>query len=191
MEQLKASVIAHAHEKGQALLAEAEERIATEFALKEKQVLQEKAALREKQLQTVKRHLQREEQQLQNQERQSTLVTKNTVLKELFRGAQEKMSSWDGQQQVAFLSAILNRYDKQDIQVQVGQLTRDLLTQADWDKLSADFPNVIFADGGIPNEAGMIISDGQVDDNFLYSSLVQSLWSNESHRLAMAIFTEE
>lgn len=191
MEQLKASVIAQTHEKGKALLAEAEKTIEADFELKEKQLLQEKAALREKELQTLKRRLQRDEQQIQNQERQSTLVTKNAVLQEMFKAAQDKMSLWSGDEQLAFLSAILKRYEGQSLTVQLGQLTRERFEQGHWDRLSQAFPQVTFDSQAIPNEAGMLISTGQVDDNFLYSSLVQSMWNEESYRLATAIFTEE
>lgn len=191
MEQLKASVIAQAHEKGKTLLAEAEKTITKEFEQLQKQRLQEKAGLREKALQTIKRRLQREEQQIQNQERQSTLVTKNTVLQEMFKAAQDKMSAWSGDEQLGFLAAILQRYQGQAITVQLGQLTRDCFEQRHWDSLSQAFPQVTFLSQGIANEAGLVISSGQVDDNFLYSSLVASIWNEESYRLATAIFTEE
>lgn len=191
MERLKASVLAKTHEKGQALLAEAEKTIQAEFEMKEKQLLHEKAALREKSLQTIKRHLQREEQQIQNQERQSTLVTKNAVLQEMFKTAQDKMSAWSGDEQLTFLTTILNRYADQSLTVQMGQLTRDVFEQSHWDSLAAQFPKVTFVSQGIPDEAGMVISTGQVDDNFLYSSLVESIWNEESYRLATAIFREE
>lgn len=191
MEQLKASVLKQAHKKGQERLAEATEQLKEAFSLKEKQALQDKAAQRERQLDQLKRYLQREEQQLQNQERQSTLVTKNAVLKELFKAAEDKMSSWSGDEQVNFLKTLLAPYQGQELTVQLGELTRNVFNQGHWDKLAQAFPQVTFVAEGIAGQAGMIVSSGQVDDNFLYSSLVQSLWNDESYQMANAIFTQD
>ncbi|MFC3927799.1 hypothetical protein ACVR05_01330 [Streptococcus caprae] len=191
MEQLKASVLEQAHEQGRQLLAEATQTTEKEFERKQQALLQEREALRNSQIGAVKRQLQREEQQIQNQARQSTLVTKNKVLKEIFKSAQETMENWEGQKQADFISKLLARYQGQAIRVQFGQLTLDKLSQEDLAGLKASVPQAKFVAEGLSQEAGIVVTAGQVDDNYLFSRLVDSLWNQESYRMATAIFTEE
>ena len=84
---LKASVLEQAHEKGHLLLAEATEKIEQEAKEREAQLVRQKLGQREQQLKEISRRSQRDIQQLENQKRQSTLVIKQRVLRELFEEA--------------------------------------------------------------------------------------------------------
>ena len=82
--QLKDSILAQAHEKGRKLLEEAKETILKEETAQEERLIQDKLNQRSEQLKRIQRQLQRETQQIENKKRQSTLVTKQRVLKDLF-----------------------------------------------------------------------------------------------------------
>ena len=47
------------------------------------------------------------------------------------------------------------------------------------------------ASSAVSEEAGFLLSRGNVDDNYLYRYLVDSLWQEESYRLAQAIFQDK
>lgn len=91
--QLKDSILEQAHEKGRKLVAEATAKVQAESQLQEARLVEEKLHQRAVQLQTIERRLQRESQQIENKKRQSTLVTKQRVLKELFADAYQKMAT--------------------------------------------------------------------------------------------------
>lgn len=92
--QLKDSILAQAHEKGRKLLEEAKETILKEETAQEERLIQDKLNQRSEQLKRIQRQLQRETQQIENKKRQSTLVTKQRVLKDLFADAYEAMAAW-------------------------------------------------------------------------------------------------
>lgn len=131
-----------------------------------------------------------ESQQIKNQERQSTLVTKQTVLKELFQAALEKMEAFDVEEELYFLNLILKKYQDQDILVSLGEITSQKFSSQALAELIKQYPNASFNEKSIDKEAGFMISIGQVDQNYLYSNLVNSIFKEESSRIANAIFKE-
>ena len=104
---LKASVLEQAHEKGRLLLAEATEKIEQEAKEREAQLVRQKLGQREQQLKEISRRSQREIQQLENQKRQSTLVIKQRVLRELFEEAYAQMAAWSPAEEEHFLKSVL------------------------------------------------------------------------------------
>lgn len=187
MTGLRASILEESHEKGRHHLAAAKEKIHTELEQKKTQLLLEKEAYRMSQLNDINRRVQREKQQLENQARQSTLTTKQAVLKELFLAAEAQMTAWSEGEHLSFLKSVLKSY-QDPITVQFGQLTAEKLSEDTWASLIADYPNAHFERKSISHEAGFLIIRGQIDDNYLYSSLVTGLWESESFRLASDIF---
>ena len=118
--QLKDSILEQAHEKGRKLVAEATAKVQAEAQLQEARLVEEKLHQRAVQLQTIERRLQRESQQIENQKRQSTLVTKQRVLKELFADAYQKMATWSREEELAFLHCVLPRYADQAMILTLG-----------------------------------------------------------------------
>lgn len=187
---LKDSVLEQAHEKGRKLLAEAQDKIQAESQERKQRLLQEKEQQRQQQLKNLHNRLQRETQQIENQKRQSTLVTKQGVLKELFAEASERMAAWSAAEEVAFISKVLARYD-QPVVLTLGAITAEKLSADDKTGLLAQFPQVALAEEVIPQQAGFVLSIGQIDDNYLYRDLVQSIWQEEGYRLATEIFQDQ
>lgn len=187
---LKDSVLEQAHEKGRKLLAEAQDNIQAESQERKQRLLQEKEQQRQQQLKNLHNRLQRETQQIENQKRQSTLVTKQGVLKELFAEASERMAAWSAAEEVAFISRVLSRYD-QPVVLTLGAITAEKLSAGDKAGLLAQFPQVTLAEEAIPQQAGFVLSIGQIDDNYLYRDLVQSIWQEEGYRLATEIFQDQ
>ncbi|MBK4773378.1 hypothetical protein BTU63_00335 [Streptococcus rubneri] len=189
--QLKDSILEQAHEKGRKLVAEATAKIQAEAQLQEARLVEEKLHQRTVQLQTIERHLQRESQQIENQKRQSTLVTKQRVLKELFADAYQKMATWSRQEELTFLHRILPRYADQATILTLGAVTAEKLTDQDRQDLIEAYPQLQLATETLAQEAGFILSFGKVDASYLYRDLVDAVREEQSFHMAASIFKEE
>lgn len=189
--QLKDSILAQAHEKGRKLLEEAKETILKEETAQEERLIQEKLNQRSEQLKRIQRQLQRETQQIENKKRQSTLVTKQRVLKDLFADAYEAMAAWPLEKEVQFVDAVLDRYQGQDVTLTFGATSAAKFDPVALEKWKQTHPNVTVVDETIPAQAGFVLSVGKIDDNYLYRDLVDSIWEQESYQMAASIFTDE
>lgn len=189
--QLKDSILAQAHEKGRRLVEEAKESILKEEAVQEERLIQDKLNQRSEQFKRIQRQLQRETQQIENKKRQSTLVTKQRVLKDLFAEAYEAMAAWPLEKEVQFVDAVLDRYQGQDVTLTFGATSAAKFDPVDLVKWKQTHPNVTVADATIPAQAGFVLSVGKIDDNYLYRDLVDSIWEQESYQMAASIFTDE
>lgn len=189
--QLKDSILAQAHEKGRKLLEEAKETILKEETAQEERLIEDKLNQRSEQLKRIQRQLQRETQQIENKKRQSTLVTKQRVLKDLFADAYEAMAAWPLEKEVQFVDAVLDRYQGQDVTLTFGATSAAKFDPVALEKWKQTHPNVTVADETIPTQAGFVLSVGKIDDNYLYRDLVDSIWEQESYQMAASIFTDE
>lgn len=187
---LRDSVLEQAHEKGRKLLAEAQEHIQTESQERKQRLLQEKKQQREQQVKHLQNRLQRDIQQIENQKRQSTLVTKQGVLKELFAEAYERMAAWSAAEEVTFISQVLAGYGE-PVVLTLGAITAEKLSPEDQQKLLQQFPQITLATETIAQEAGFVLSLGKIDDNYLYRDLVQSIWEQEGYWMATEIFQDK
>lgn len=189
--QLKDSILAQAHEKGRRLVEEAKESVLKEEAVQEERLIQDKLNQRSEQLKRIQRQLQRETQQIENKKRQSTLVTKQRVLKDLFADAYEAMAAWPLEKEVQFVDAVLDRYQGQDVTLTFGATSVAKFDPVALEKLKQTHQNVTVAEATIPAQAGFVLSVGKIDDNYLYRDLVDSIWEQESYQMAANIFTDE
>ena len=189
--QLKDSILEQAHEKGRKLVAEATAKVQAESQLQEARLVEEKLHQRAVQLQTIERRLQRESQQIENQKRQSTLVTKQRVLKELFADAYQKMATWSRQEELAFLHRVLPRYVDQAMVLTFGAVTAEKLTDQDRQDLLEAYPQLQLAKETLAQEAGFVLSFGKVDASYLYRDLVDAVREEQSFHMAASIFKEE
>ena len=188
---LKASVLEQAHEKGRLLLAEATEKIEQEAKEREAQLVRQKLGQREQQLKEISRRSQREIQQLENQKRQSTLVIKQRVLRELFEEAYAQMVAWSQAEEEHFLKSVLAKYPEEELTLAFGTLSAEKFSFSQLEDLKKAFPNVSFSDQSIASQAGFVLSQGRVDDSYLYRDLLDSVWQEESYRLAQDIFKDQ
>lgn len=188
---LRDSVLEQAHENGRQLLADAKESIEHEAKEQEAQLKQEKLQQREQEIKAINRQVQREVQQLENKKRQSTLATKQGILKELFAGAYEQMAVWSVEQEQAFLEQVLKKYPQEELVLTVGSRTLVKYSAGQLERLLEHYPHVRLASSLVNGEAGFLLSRGNIDDNYLYRNLVDSLWQEESYQLAQTIFQDE
>ena len=188
---LKASVLEQAHEKGRLLLAEATEKIEQEAKEREAQLVRQKLGQREQQLKEISRRSQRNIQQLENQKRQSTLVIKQRVLRELFEEAYAQMTAWSPAEEEQFLKSVLTKYPEEELTLVFGALSAEKLSSSQLEDLKKAFPQVHFSDHSIAGQAGFVLSQGRVDDSYLYRDLLDSVWQEESYRLAQDIFKDQ
>jgi V/A-type H+-transporting ATPase subunit E len=188
--RLKTSIIEQSHQEGQAKLAEAKAQVEKDFEARKAHLLFEKDAERQSQIKAVNQRFQIEAQQIRNQERQSTLVSKQKILKELFAAALDKMTAWSAADELAFLQKILPKYAGQAVSVQFGDITANKFSSSDLEQVKQAFPNVTFEASAIAREAGFVVSDGKVDDTYLYANLIDSIYKEESSRIAADIFKE-
>ena len=188
---LKASVLEQAHEKGRLLLAEATEKIEQEAKEREAQLVRQKLGQREQQLKEISRRSQRDIQQLENQKRQSTLVIKQRVLRELFEEAYAQMVAWSPDEEEHFLKSVLAKYPEEELTLAFGALSAEKFSSSQLEDLKKVFPQVHFSDQFIAGQAGFVLSQGRVDDSYLYRDLLNSVWQEESYRLAQDIFKDQ
>ncbi len=188
---LRDSVLEQAHENGRQLLADAKESIEREAKEQEARLKQEKLQQCEQEIKAINRQVQREVQQLENEKRQSTLATKQGILKELFAGAYEQMVAWSVEQEQAFLEQVLKKYPQEELILTVGSRTLVKYSAGQLERLLEHYPHVRLASSSVSGEAGFLLSQGNIDDNYLYRNLVDSLWQEESYRLAQAIFQDK
>lgn len=188
---LKASVLEQAHEKGHLLLSEATEKIEQEAKEREAQLVRQKLGQREQQLKEISRRSQRDIQQLENQKRQSTLVIKQRVLRELFEEAYAQMVAWSPAEEEHFLKSVLAKYPEEELTLVFGALSAEKFSSSQLEDLKKAFPNVSFSDQSIAGQAGFVLSQGRVDDSYLYRDLLDSVWQEESYRLAQDIFKDQ
>ena len=188
---LKASVLEQAHEKGRLLLAEATEKIEQEAKEREALLVRQKLAQREQQLKEISRSSQRDIQQLENQKRQSTLVIKQRVLRELFEEAYAQMMAWSPAEEEHFLKSVLAKYPEKELALTFGALSAEKFSSSQLEDLKKSFPQVHFSDQSIAGQAGFVLSQGRVDDSYLYRDLLDSVWQEESYRLAQDIFKDQ
>ena len=188
---LKASVLEQAHEKGRLLLAEATEKIEQEAKEREAQLVRQKLGQREQQLKEISRRSQRDIQQLENQKRQSTLVIKQRVLRELFEEAYAQMVAWSPAEEEHFLKSVLAKYPEKELALTFGALSAEKFSSSQLEDLKKVFPQVHFSDQFIADQAGFVLSQGRVDDSYLYRDLLDSVWQEESYRLAQDIFKDQ
>ena len=188
---LKASVLEQAHEKGRLLLAEATEKIEQEAKEREAQLVRQKLGQREQQLKEISRRSQRDIQQLENQKRQSTLVIKQRVLRELFEEAYAQMVAWSPAEEEHFLKSVLAKYPEEELTLVFGALSAEKLSSSQLEGLKKAFPKVSFSDQSIVGQAGFVLSQGRVDDSYLHRDLLDSVWQEESYRLAQDIFKDQ
>lgn len=188
---LKASVLEQAHEKGRLLLAEATEKIEQEAKEREAQLVRQKLGQREQQLKEISRRSQRDIQQLENQKRQSTLVIKQRVLREFFEEAYAQMAAWSPAEEEHFLKSVLAKYPEKELALTFGALSAEKFSSSQLEDLKRSFPQVHFSDQSIAGQAGFVLSQGRVDDSYLYRDLLDSVWQEESYRLAQDIFKDQ
>ena len=188
---LKASVLEQAHEKGRLLLAEDTEKIEQEAKEREALLVRQKLAQREQQLKEISRSSQRDIQQLENQKRQSTLVIKQRVLRELFEEAYAQMVAWSPAEEEHFLKSVLAKYPEEELTLTFGALSAEKFSSSQLEDLKKSFPQVHFSDQFIAGQAGFVLSQGRVDDSYLYRDLLDSVWQEESYRLAQDIFKDQ
>lgn len=188
---LRDSVLEQAHENGRQLLADAKESIEHEAKEQEARLKQEKLQQREQEIKAINRQVQREVQQLENEKRQSTLATKQGILKELFAGAYEQMAAWSVEQEQAFLEQVLKKYPQEELVLTVGSRTLVKYSAGQLERLLEHYPHARLASSSVSGEAGFLLSRGNINDNYLYRSLVDSLWQEESYQLAQTIFQDE
>ena len=188
---LKASVLEQAHEKGRLLLAEATEKIEQEAKEREAQLVRQKLGQREQQLKEISRRSQRDIQQLENQKRQSTLVIKQRVLRELFEEGYAQMVAWSPDEEEHFLKSVLAKYPEEELVLIFGALSAEKFSSSQLEDLKKAFPQVHFSDQFIADQAGFVLSQGRVDDSYLYRDLLDSVWQEESCRLAQDIFKDQ
>lgn len=189
IEALKNSVLEQARQTGQQRFLEAQEQIKEDFEHKKTQLLGTKESDFQQRIKDLKQVHQAECQQIKNKERQSTLVAKQAILQELFQAAYQTMADWFEETELAFIRGVLDKYSEESAQVAFGQVTLQKLGPSQVSQLQLAYPHMTFDQESIAQEAGLVVSLGRVDDNYLYRHLVDSVYKAESSRIANEIFT--
>lgn len=186
--QLKDSVLAQANEKGQLKLERAQHEHAKEYQTKRDQLIHEKEALRRHKINELKDSHMRRMQQISNQQRLTTLNSKQQVLTVLFDGAVEVMNNWSSEEQLEFVRKILKKFEDREVILTFGEITKKVLTDTEVNQLETDFPNVSINDDIIAKEGGFILTEDRIDYNYLYTKLVEATRNEINLEIAKEAF---
>ncbi|HER2358350.1 TPA: ATPase V [Streptococcus pyogenes] len=188
--QLRQNVLEKAHQEGQQCLKIATDSLDTDFKERQQQGLHDLKAKRQKELKALEQQFQVAQQQLKNQERQALLALKQDSIKELFEASLEKMTNFSKEEELAFLKQVLSKYSEQPLQVTFGEKTGQKFSSYDCAELRLAFPQLSYNQELISQEAGFLVSLDQVDDNYLYRYLLESVLKEESSRIIDMLFSE-
>lgn len=189
--QLKDSVLTQANEKGQLKLERAQQEHIKEYEHKREQLLHDKDALRRLRINELKGEHMRKMQQISNQQRLTSLNSKQQVLGALFNGAVETLTTWSSEDHLTFIQRVLSKYEAADLTLKLGELTKEALTNEDRERLVNQYPNVSIVDEAYPREGGFVLTEGRIDYNYLYSELVEDTRKEINLSVAKEVFGEE
>lgn len=187
---LRATILEQTRQKGELKLQAAKEQHELTYRERHEDLMAAKEASRQRGVDKIINHYQREEQKMFNRERQSLLEAKQSTLTTLFRSALDQMNQWSEQEHIAFLENVLAKYDGQSATLIFGELTGQTLSTDMLAHLTTKYPQITFSDEIIANKGGFILSQGNVDDNYLYDVLVESIRQQQSYRISAQIFNE-
>lgn len=189
--QLKDSVLTQANEKGQLKLERAQQEHIKEYEHKREQLLHDKEVLRRLKINELKGEHMRKMQQISNQQRLTSLNSKQQVLDTLFNGAVDMLTAWSSQEHLSFMQKVLTKYEDADLTLKFGNLTREVLTDEDLTHFSEQFPNVKISEETYPREGGFVLTEDRIDYNYLYTELVDDTRKAINLSVAKEVFGEE
>ncbi|MBF6978244.1 hypothetical protein IU403_03690 [Aerococcaceae bacterium zg-BR22] len=187
LQKLRESILAKAHQEGQAQLEKAKQIHEIEFNEQVEKLTREKEIARQHLLDKEAQRLVRLEQQMTNQGRQGNLINRQHLIDELFEGAVEQMTNWSSDTLQSFLFKVLDQFQQQ-VTLVFGDKTKGQLSTEQLAALQSHYPNVTVSEELLANAAGFIIRDARVDYNFLYNQLVDSIRSEMSTQLVQQVF---
>ncbi|MBF6625116.1 hypothetical protein IU402_00765 [Aerococcaceae bacterium zg-BR9] len=187
LQKLRESILAKAHQEGQAQLEKAKQIHEIEFNEQVEKLTREKEIARQHLLDKEAQRLVRLEQQMTNQGRQGNLINRQHLIDELFEGAVEQMTNWSSDTLQSFLFKVLDQFQQQ-VTLVFGDKTKGQLSTEQLAAIQSHYPNVTVSEELLANAAGFIIRDARVDYNFLYNQLVDSIRSEMSTQLVQRVF---
>lgn len=189
-DKLKRSVIEQAEQKGKEYYQREVRKLEQSYKEKFNDLNRSYEENRQQALAKVRHHHDRLIQQIQNKERQTSLVSKQEILTSLFEETVHKMTQWTVEEETRFIQRILNKYQGQPLTLLLGQKTLAKFSQRDLDQLQKEFPNIQISQESISGQAGFKLVMDQIDYNYLYSDLVKDSQREISSDIAQRIFVE-
>ncbi|SEP56946.1 V/A-type H+-transporting ATPase subunit E [Ignavigranum ruoffiae] len=189
-DKLKRSVIEQAEQKGKEYYQREVRKLEQSYKEKFNDLNRSYEENRQQALAKVRHHHDRLIQQIQNKERQTSLVSKQEILTSLFEETVHKMTQWTVEDETRFIQRILNKYQGQPLTLLLGQKTLAKFSQRDLDQLQKEFPNIQISQESISGQAGFKLVMNQIDYNYLYADLVKDSQREISSDIAQRIFVE-
>ena len=137
----------------------------------------------------MRRRYQQQLQQVEYQKRQAKLTAKQKVLTELFTEALARMEAWDSQQIWQFMEPVLNQFNGQAFELELGEVTQAKFSHDQLEQLQARYPNMALR---VPlrHETGFVISQGRIEYNYLFRELLTAVYEEEGYQIANQIFAD-
>lgn len=189
-DKLKRSVIEQAEQKGKEYYQREVRKLEQSYKEKFNDLNRSYEENRQQALAKVRHHHDRLIQQIQNKERQTSLVSKQEILTSLFEETVHKMTQWTVEEETRFIQRILNKYQGQPLTLLLGQKTLAKFSQRDLDQLQKEFSNIQISQESISGQAGFKLVMDQIDYNYLYADLVKDSQREISSDIAQRIFVE-
>lgn len=175
LQKIRESILAKAHQEGQAHFKEEEAHIVAVIEQKREELLNQCQIRRQELLDTETQSLIRQQQQVKNYQRQSALKQQNALVDELFKGAEERLANASSQETLEFMKHILAQHSHESLELVLTQHTRSVLGNEGIQQLTDEFPQISVASSDLKHSAGFILREGKVDYNYCYDQLIQGL----------------
>ncbi|KAA9244012.1 hypothetical protein ETI37_04220 [Lactobacillus mulieris] len=187
IKDLKDSILSQVEEENKQQLFTSLQKIESDLEAEKKKLITRKQDFLLQKSKELNQSYQAEYQQIINKKRQSTLLAKQTILKELFEDAFKKMCNWTVDEEKNFICEILKKYQG-PYSVIFGEKTLHKLGKENIAELQNKFETLIFSKKILSNEYGLVISKDNIDDNYLYRDLINAIFKAESSQIANKIF---
>src|SRR5690625_3589609 len=137
----------------------------------------------------LKNNYERQSQTFANQQRNSILAKKQTLLNSVFDQAVEKLSNWDEEQFSKFLAGVLDQLDQtKEWSLVFGEASVDLLNRDQMKAVLKEYSFVAISEEVVKNKAGFILQQDGIDYNFCFDELINELKKEFSPQLATLAF---
>lgn len=189
--KLKASVLEQAEAKGQEYYQRAINEINKEIQARRDELQNNQENVRKERLNLIKRQHERVLQQVANQERQTSLLSKQDIIRELFTSAQETMAAWPLEEEISFIHKILDKHQGDKLIIRFGQVTKDKFTDQELEALKEKYPHLLIDQETLPLAAGFKLIKEKVDYNYIYADLIADSQKDISAEIASQVYLDE
>ncbi len=138
---------------------------------------------------SLEKEFSREKQSELVKKRNQSLTNKQEILTKLREDAVQQFNEMPSVDFQNFMYHALRGIDREGkLVIEVGEYSQDKVSEEQIQSWNSDKVQYQLADTVIPGESGFLVSQGNVQYNFLFKSLIMESWSEIESQLASELF---